>query len=140
MNKEHLQKFKEYFDEMYGEGLDIANWHFNGDLEPFDYFYNSAMEYAKEENMERGCEYCKDEDDILSSDLEVIDDIFITFSKDDDTFTSKYIKGFYETERLRVFYDRGYLRLTKGDDIGCLDHSEDRIKANYCINCGKKLQ
>lgn len=39
-----LTAFKSYFDELYGKGLDIANWHKNGDLEPFDSFYNSALE------------------------------------------------------------------------------------------------
>ena len=37
-------KFKQYFDEMYGQGLEIANWHLNGALEPFDNFYESACE------------------------------------------------------------------------------------------------
>ena len=41
---ERLTAFKSYFDELYGEGLDIANWHKNGDLEPFDSFYDSALE------------------------------------------------------------------------------------------------
>lgn len=36
--------FKQYFDELYGDGLEIANWHLNGDLEPFDTFYESALE------------------------------------------------------------------------------------------------
>lgn len=43
-------KFKEYFDELYGTGLEVANWHLNGEFEPFDNFYESAMEYAKKEN------------------------------------------------------------------------------------------
>lgn len=41
---EGLRAFKSYFDNLYGEGLDIANWHKNGDLEPFDSFYDSAIE------------------------------------------------------------------------------------------------
>lgn len=41
---ERLTAFKSYFDELYGKGLDIANWHKNGDFEPFDSFYNSALE------------------------------------------------------------------------------------------------
>ena len=41
---EKLKKFKIYFDELYGKGLDIVNWHRNGDLEPFDNFYDSAVE------------------------------------------------------------------------------------------------
>ena len=36
--------FKKYFDALYGEGLEIANWHKNGDLEPFDSFYESALD------------------------------------------------------------------------------------------------
>ena len=27
--------FKEYFKDLYGQGLEIANWHQNGELEPF---------------------------------------------------------------------------------------------------------
>ena len=36
--------FKAYFDDLYGEGLEVANWHMNGTTEPFDSFYDSAME------------------------------------------------------------------------------------------------
>ena len=36
--------FKKYFDELYGEGLEVTNWHLNGDLEPFDNFYESALQ------------------------------------------------------------------------------------------------
>ena len=39
-----LKAFKSYFDELYGKGLDIANWHLNGALEPFDNFYESALQ------------------------------------------------------------------------------------------------
>ena len=38
-----LRKFKEYFDELYGIGLEVKNWHLNGDTEPFDNFYESAI-------------------------------------------------------------------------------------------------
>lgn len=37
-----LKAFYNYFAELYGEGLEIANWHQNGDLEPFDNFFESA--------------------------------------------------------------------------------------------------
>ena len=37
-------EFKKYFDELYGEGLEVANWHLNGDLEPFDNFYENALQ------------------------------------------------------------------------------------------------
>ena len=43
-----LKRFKEYFDDLYGQGLEIANWHQNGSLEPFDNFYESAIEYSEE--------------------------------------------------------------------------------------------
>ena len=43
-------EFKKYFDELYGEGLEIANWHKNGDLEPFDSFYESALKWGEEDD------------------------------------------------------------------------------------------
>lgn len=39
-----LDAFKSYFDGLYGQGLDVANYHLNGATEPFDSFYDSAME------------------------------------------------------------------------------------------------
>lgn len=39
-----LTAFKAYFDGLYGDGLDVANYHLNGATEPFDNFYDSAME------------------------------------------------------------------------------------------------
>ncbi|MCY9738202.1 hypothetical protein M5X17_31405, partial [Paenibacillus alvei] len=42
--REQLLRFKEYFDELYGQGLEVANWHMNGKTEPFDSFYDSAIE------------------------------------------------------------------------------------------------
>ena len=45
---ERLRAFKSYFDSLYGTGVDIANWHKNGELEPFDNFYDSAIEEMNE--------------------------------------------------------------------------------------------
>lgn len=42
-----LQRFKDYFDDLHNTGLEVANWHLNGDLEPFDNFYDSAMEWSE---------------------------------------------------------------------------------------------
>ena len=42
-------KFKEYFDGLYGQGLEIANWHQNGELEPFDNFYENALDWNDKE-------------------------------------------------------------------------------------------
>jgi len=39
-----LQAFYNYFSKLYGQGLEIANWHQNGDLELFDNFFESAEE------------------------------------------------------------------------------------------------
>ena len=52
MNEEflNLKRFKEYFDELYGKGLYVAGWHMNGNLEPFDSFYESAIENSKKWN------------------------------------------------------------------------------------------
>ena len=41
---ESLRAFKTYFDGLYGTGLEVANFHENGQLEPFDNFYDSAVE------------------------------------------------------------------------------------------------
>ena len=39
-----LQAFRDYFSDLYGHGLEVANWHENGALEPFDNFHESAEE------------------------------------------------------------------------------------------------
>jgi len=39
-----LQSFYDYMKDLYGTGLEIANWHLNGDLEPYDNFFDSAEE------------------------------------------------------------------------------------------------
>ena len=44
--------FKKYFMELYGEGLEVANWHQNGDLEPLDNFIDEAVECGKQEECE----------------------------------------------------------------------------------------
>lgn len=44
---EQSVKFKEYFIELYNQGLEIANWHLNGDLEPLTNFIDSACEEAE---------------------------------------------------------------------------------------------
>ena len=39
-----LKEFKSYFEDLYGQGLEVANWHQNGDTEPFDSFFESALD------------------------------------------------------------------------------------------------
>lgn len=43
---EPLEKFKEYFDDLYGKGLEVYGWHMNGEAKSFDDFYEDACEYA----------------------------------------------------------------------------------------------
>ena len=38
-----LQRFKNLFSELYGQGLEIIGWHSNGTLESFDNFYDDAL-------------------------------------------------------------------------------------------------
>ena len=42
------KRFKEYFDELYGIGLEVANWHQNGNTEPFDNFYDAAIDWSEQ--------------------------------------------------------------------------------------------
>ena len=46
---EKLQRFKAYFDGMYGKGLEIENYHMNGETEPFNNFYEDAVEEMDKE-------------------------------------------------------------------------------------------
>lgn len=40
----NFSRFYAYWSQLYGEGLEVTNWHLNGDTEPFDNFYESAVE------------------------------------------------------------------------------------------------
>lgn len=46
VRREPLEKFKEYFDDLYGKGLEVYGWHMNGEAKSFDDFYEDACEYA----------------------------------------------------------------------------------------------
>ena len=46
VSREPLEKFKEYFDDLYGKGLKVYGWHMNGEAKSFDDFYEDACEYA----------------------------------------------------------------------------------------------
>lgn len=39
-----LQAFYDHMKKLYGQGLEVANWHLNDDLESFDSFFDSAEE------------------------------------------------------------------------------------------------
>lgn len=41
------KKFYEYWHDLYGAGLRISGWHLNGELEDFDNFFDSAIEYME---------------------------------------------------------------------------------------------
>lgn len=46
--------FKEFFDALYGRNLTVGNWHLNGALEPFDNFYDKAVDDMKKERENDG--------------------------------------------------------------------------------------
>ena len=41
------KKFYEYWADLYGTGLEIANWHLNGSMKPFDNFFDAAVNESK---------------------------------------------------------------------------------------------
>lgn len=45
-----LIAFKTYFDNLYGKDLEVANFHYNGDLEPFDSIFEDAIKEMEGEN------------------------------------------------------------------------------------------
>lgn len=48
------REFKEYFDKLYGRNLTVGSWHLNGALEPFDNFYDKAVDEMKKEHSSNG--------------------------------------------------------------------------------------
>ena len=42
-----LERFKEYWDSLYGTGLEVVNWHQNGNHEAFDNFYEEALKLSE---------------------------------------------------------------------------------------------
>jgi hypothetical protein len=116
---EQLQQFKEYFDSLYGNGLDVANWHLNGDMESFDSFYESALEAmntvkTEKPNIRRkfrievrldGCcnnyyaqlpkEYLKNMNDqeivdYLSNNIDVTMDVYETTDSEEGTYLGSF--------------------------------------------------
>ena len=43
-DKNRFKAFYDYFAELYGQDLQVVNWHLNGELESFDNFFESAEE------------------------------------------------------------------------------------------------
>ena len=46
VSREPLEKFKEFFDDLYGKGLEVYGWHMNGEAKSFDDLHEDACEYA----------------------------------------------------------------------------------------------
>lgn len=40
--RDAAMRVRAYWDSLYGQGLEVANWHMNGETEPFDNFWFSA--------------------------------------------------------------------------------------------------
>lgn len=85
------------------------------------------------------CKFCSGSF-LLSSSVEVTDDIIFFGRENNDTIDVATIKKWQEYEDIDVQIDRGHLILWLGEDRGCLDHADDRIKINYCPICGQKLE
>lgn len=45
---ENEHKLKEVCDTLYGQGLEVANWHMNGDLEPLDNLFEENDWFVEE--------------------------------------------------------------------------------------------
>ena len=86
------------------------------------------------------CEFCHKEKDLLVGTIERFNDACLFGMKHTDLIKASTVYQAFERDEVRVFYDtRGYLRLVRGEDIGCLDHSMDILKTNYCPMCGIRL-
>lgn len=44
--------FKEYFDNLYEKGLEVANWDSNGEIEAFETLYDAAISHGYREEEE----------------------------------------------------------------------------------------
>ncbi|EZH67920.1 hypothetical protein DH09_08350 [Bacillaceae bacterium JMAK1] len=44
---ERYERFHAYYEGLYEQGLGVSNWHLNGDIEPFDRFFEAAEEEMK---------------------------------------------------------------------------------------------
>lgn len=83
------------------------------------------------------CRYCQQEKPLLKGIVDQFQQASIFGLEKNDMLPVKNI--WIEEEVAQVFIDRGFMRLTIGDDIGCLDHSVDLMKVNFCPNCGDKI-
>ena len=83
---------------------------------------------------------CREDVPILKGNIEKFNDTCLFGMKQDDNLSIKTIQEAFEEEIVQVFIDRGFLRLAIGDDLGCLDHSVDLVKVNFCPMCGEEIQ
>ena len=86
-----------------------------------------------------GCDYCNGNVALLSSEVMMFNDIVLYGMGDMEYVYACEIRKALEEIKISVFLDRGYLRLTEGNDTSCVDHSLEYKKANFCMNCGRGL-
>lgn len=79
------------------------------------------------------CEFCEDGKTLLKE-IDLISKSSWGWGNDEVEVKLKNTCTF----ELRVFIDRGYLRLVDPDDCGCLDHGQ-KVLINYCPMCGKRI-
>lgn len=87
------------------------------------------------------CKYCDNKStlDILNGEIGNFNDVCLFGMEPLDTITYKELQKYFSTNKIKVFYDRGHLRLTEGEDIECLDHSLNQVRINYCPMCGREI-
>ena len=85
------------------------------------------------------CKYCEG-NKLLSSSIKVLDDIIFFDKGDEDIVDIGTIKKWIENIDINIQIDRGHLVLWVGEDRACLDHADDKIKANYCLVYGEEIK
>ena len=134
-----LSAFKEYFDGLYGQGLDVANYHLNGAKEPFDSFYDFAMEEYEMPDIEKVVEhimYCVNTTDGLKNvqwvlvKLDILRDALELLKAKEPVEPVRNKEGVYHCGicgKACVGYEAEY------------SHSIIKVE-NYCHKCGRKVK
>lgn len=79
------------------------------------------------------CKYCEDKENLIDKEFNLLPWYF----KEGYMVDSKDLNRMADT--FAVFIDRGYLRLADVDDCNCIESGE-KIKINFCPNCGEKIK
>ena len=86
------------------------------------------------------CKYCDGSSILIKAYKDDLDNLIFFAKKDNDMVSKAEVVKHIGSEEVNVSIDRGYLRLTYGEDIACLDHSEGMLKINFCPVCGELIK